>query len=71
MTGAAYIIYGKITEFVLIDLGNLDPNDGYAIRGVSWLDCLGLSVSDAGSLCICFLSVKFLTVVDDWFCQVM
>jgi hypothetical protein len=46
----AYVIYGKSTPFVLIDLKALDPSDGYAIIGVSGGDYLGVSVSGAGIL---------------------
>ncbi len=42
------MIYGKGSSFVLIDLGNLNPSDGYSIYGVSSSDALGLSVSGAG-----------------------
>ncbi len=47
-TGVAYVIYGKSTPFVLIDLKTLDPSDGYAVIGVSGGDYLGVSVSGAG-----------------------
>jgi hypothetical protein len=50
--GAAYVIYGKATSFVLIDLSNLSPLDGYAIMGVSSSDALGISVSGAGTKCV-------------------
>ena len=49
-TGVAYVIYGKSTPFVLIDLKSLDPSDGYAIIGVSGGDYLGVSVSGAGKI---------------------
>ena len=54
-SGITYIVYGqRATKFVLIDLGNLSPNDGYAIYGKERGDCLGLSVSDAGYFAICY-----------------
>ncbi len=57
-TGVAYVIYGKSTPFVLIDLKTLDPSDGYAIFGVSGGDYLGVSVSGAGLINVwCITSV--------------
>ncbi len=55
-TGAAYVIYGKRTKFVLIDLKHLQINDGYVIYGAESSDALGLSVSGAGKLMSGFLS---------------
>ncbi len=47
-SGAAFVIYGRDTPFDLLDLANLDPSDGYKIKGVSASDYTGLSVSGAG-----------------------
>ncbi len=58
-----YVIYGKQTPFVLIDLNNLSPLDGYPILGVSSSDALGLSVSGAGVnylVFVCIMNYKLL-----------
>jgi hypothetical protein len=59
ISGAAYVIYGKASPFVSVDLGNLNPEDGYAVYGVSTSDCLGLSVSGAGMNNIIILSYLY------------
>ena len=47
--GEAYVIYGRAGGFEGIDLDNLDPNDGFVLRG-GLGDNAGVSVAGAGDL---------------------
>ena len=48
-TGSAYVVFGRSGEFPTIDLGNLQPADGFEIRGGEY-NSTGLSVSAAGDV---------------------
>jgi hypothetical protein len=48
--GTAYVLYGKLNGFRNIDVGLLEPADGFTVRGVKVGDNLGMSVSGAGKL---------------------
>lgn len=47
-SGSSYVIYGKNLPFSDIDLGNLNPADGFRIVGAAEGDSIGNSVSTAG-----------------------
>jgi hypothetical protein len=49
-TGAAYVIFGKTSDYDNIDLANLAPGAGLKITGAAFLDQLGFSVSGAGDV---------------------
>lgn len=49
-TGAAYVIFGRPGGFGTIDLGNLQPADGFLIQGAGSIDYAGISVSSAGDI---------------------
>jgi hypothetical protein len=50
VAGAAYVIFGKAGGFGTIDLTNLQPSNGFVIRGDSAYDRAGWSVSSAGDV---------------------
>ena len=47
--GEAYVIFGKGSGFTDINLGALDPADGFEIVGAATSDQVGISVSSAGT----------------------
>ncbi len=47
-TGAANVLFGKLEGFTNINLKDLNPADGFTVRGAGIGDNLGLSVSAAG-----------------------
>ena len=49
-TGAAYVVFGHASGFGALDLGNLQPSEGFAIRGIGSVDYTGISVSSAGDI---------------------
>ena len=48
--GRAYVIFGKASGFGTIDLRNLQPADGFVIRGDDAYNYAGFSVSGAGDV---------------------
>src|SRR5688500_10585713 len=48
--GAAYVLYGGPDGFDNVDLGNLQPGDGFVIRADSSNHLVGLTVSGTGDV---------------------
>lgn len=48
--GAAWVVYGQPDTLATIDLGNLQPSQGYKIEGVQAGDNVGSSVANAGDV---------------------
>jgi hypothetical protein len=54
-TGAAYLLFGKVTDTdgdfaATIDLGDLDGSDGFVFRGINTSDNAGFAVHSAGDV---------------------
>ncbi len=51
MSGQGYVVFGSSGGWgSSLDLSSLDGANGFAINGIGWGDCCGISVSNAGDL---------------------
>jgi hypothetical protein len=51
LSGAAYVVFGRADAFSsTLELSALDPDEGFKLKGVAYLDQAGASVSTAGDV---------------------